>query len=458
MRKNFKEYNQNEQYLFPPSLHDWLPEGHLAYFISEMVEEMDLSEIYKEYREELGQPPYSPLMMVKIWLYAFSQGIRSSRRVEKALHEDIGFRVISGNQYPDHWTINQFRSRHHKALGNLFFQSIKLAGKCGLVKLGHVAIDGTKIKGHASRHSAMSYGRMIEEEKRLKEEIDKYFKESVEIDKEEDKKHGKKSRNELPDEIKLKSKRLKAIIGAKKALEKEAKEKAKIEQEKRKEEAEKEGRNFKPRKDPDKAKPEDKAQRNFTDSESRIMKSSEKAFIQAYNAQAAVDGETQIIVDAFVTNTADDKHSLPPLIEGTIDNTGKIPPEVSADTGYYSEENLRVLKDKNIETFIPPEKVTHKEWRNMDNLPADTIPENTTQKDLMRRNMRIKLRTEHGKKRYKLRMTSIEPVFGQIKEGRGLRQFLLRGLDKVNSLWRIDCAVHNLLKIFRAKRRLQPAM
>lgn len=453
MRKNFKEYNQNEQYLFPPSLHDWLPEDHLAYFISEIVEEMDLSEIYKEYREELGQPPYSPLMMVKVWLYAFSQGIRSSRRVEKALHEDIGFRVISGNQYPDHWTINQFRSRHHKALGNLFLESIKLAGKCGLVKLGHVSIDGTKVKANASRHSAMSYGRMLEEEKRLKGEIESYLKEVEKIDKEEDKKHGKKSGNELPEEIKLKSKRVKAISDAKKALEEEAREKARKEQEKNKEEAKKEGREYKPRKNPEDAKPDDKDQRNFTDSESKIMKSSEKAFIQAYNAQAVVDAETQIILEAFVTNVASDKPFLPALIKGTIENTGRIPKEVSADTGLFSENNLQVLKGYDIEAFIPPEKLTHNQWRNM-TPPIGRIPKNITPETLMRR----KLRTKRGKERYKLRMTSIEPVFGQVKEGRGLRQFLLRGLEKVNSLWRIDCAVHNLLKIFRAKRRLQPAM
>jgi len=445
-----KDYNQHAQYLFPPSLHDWLPEGHLAYFISEIVEEMDLSEIYKEYKEERGQPPYSPLMMVKVWLYAFSQGIRSSRRVEKALHEDIGFRVISGNQTPDHWTLNQFRSRHHKALGNLFLESVKLAGKCGLVKMGHVSIDGTKIKGNASRHSAMSYGRMLEEEKRLKEEIGKYLQESEKIDKEEDKKYGKNSGNELPKDIQIKSKRLKAISEAKKALEEEARKKAKREQEKRKEEAEKEGREYKARKNAEEAKPEDKAQRNFTDSESRIMKNSEKAFIQGYNAQAAVDAETQIILEAFVVNTADDKHSLPPLVEGSIENTGKIPSEVSADTGLYSEENLNILENKGIEAFIPPEKIKHSEWRNME-LIEDEIPENITRKERMRR----KLRTKDGKERYKLRMTSVEPVFGQIKEGRGLRQFLLRGLEKVNSLWRIDCAVHNLLKIFRAKTKLQ---
>ena len=453
MRNNFKEYNQNEQYLFPPSLHDWLPEGHLAYFISEIVEEMDLSEIYKEYREELGQPPYSPLMMVKVWLYAFSQGIRSSRRVEKALHEDIGFRVISGNQYPDHWTLNKFRSRHHKALGNLFLESVKLAGKCGLVKLGHVAIDGTKIKANASRHSAMSYGRMVEEEKRLKEEIDKYLKDVSEMDKEEDKKHGKSSGNELPDEIKFKSKRLKAISEAKKALEEEAREKAKKEQIKKKEKAEKEDRDYKPKKDAGETKPKDKDQRNFTDSESKIMMSSEKSFIQGYNAQAAVDAETQIIVDAFVTNVGSDKPFLPALVKGTIENTGRIPDEISADTGLYSENNLNILKDYGIEAFIPPEKLTHNQWRNI-TPPTGRIPKNITSEELMRR----KLRTKHGKERYKLRMTSIEPVFGQVKEGRGLRQFLLRGLEKVNSLWRIDCAVHNLLKIFRAKRRLQPAV
>jgi transposase len=453
MNKQFKDYNQNQQYLMPISLQDWLPKDHLVYFISEIVEEMNLSGIYKDYTEERGQPPYSPLMMTKVWIYAFSQGVRSSRKVEKALHEDIGFKIISGNQTPDYWTLNAFRTRHHKALGNLFYESVQLGKKCGLVKMGHVSVDGTKVKANASRHSAMSYKRMIEEEKRLKDEIGKYFKEAAEIDEEENKKYGNKKVNELPKDLQIREKRLKAIKEARAELEKEAIEKAKKEQAERRKEAEKEDRDFKPKNDPKDAKPKDKAQKNFTDSESKIMMNSEKAFIQGYNCQAAVDAETQYILAAHVTDVAADPKSLIPLLKETVENTGKKPGELSGDRGYYSENNIKELKNYGIEAFIPPDKIKHSEWRNM-KAPVGRIPKNITPKDLMRR----KLRTKRGKEKYKLRMTSIEPVFGQIKEVRGLRQFLHRGKEKINSLWRFDCTVHNLLKLFTAKMNLQFAM
>lgn len=452
MKKQFKEYNPNQLLLLPPSLQDWLPRDHLAYFISEVVEQFDLSAIYGAYESSRGQPPYSVLMMVKVWLYAFSQGIRSSRRVEKALYEDVAFRVLSANQQPDYWTLNDFRRRHHKAIGDLLVQTIHLAQRAGLVKLGHVALDGSKIKANASKHSAMSYGYMEKEEERLRAEIERYFREADAIDEEEDRRYGNRRGDELPEHLSTPEKRLFAIREAKRALEEEARKKAEAEQAAKRKKVESEGRVFEPRKDPEEARPDPKSQRNFTDPESRIMKNSDKAFVQAYNAQAAVDADSQIIVAAEVTNQASDAPHLLPMIDQVEVNTGgEVPQEVSADAGYWNEVNVRTLLDQGLEVLIPPDKVTHSEWRDAKPV-VGRIPDEITLKDRMRR----KLRTKKGKQKYKLRMTSVEPVFGQIKECRGLRQFLVRGLEKVRSFWRIDCAVHNLLKLFRAKICLQP--
>lgn len=452
MNKHFRDYQPNQMFLLPMSLNDWLPKDHLAYFISDTVEQLDLSEIYDTYTELRGYPPYAPIMMVKVLLYAFSRGIRSSRQIERKLHEDIAFRVISANQQPDYWTINDFRNRHLEALGRFFVQTIELAAEAGLVKLGHVAIDGTKIKANASKHSAMSYARMNEEEKRLKAIIDQYFRDANAIDEEEDKLYGNKRGDELPEHLNTEAKRLKAIKAAKKSLEEEARKKAEKEAAEKKSEAEKKGKQYQPKEDPKSKKPAPKAQRNFTDPESRIMLNSDKAFIQAYNCQAAVDAESQVIVAADLTNQAADSPHLLSLVEQVLKNTGFLPRELLADAGYWNEDTIQELMDKHVKVLIPPEKVRHNEWK--ESIPSiGRIPDDINLKDRMRR----KLRTKQGKKHYSLRMTSIEPVFGQIKECRGLRQFLLRGLKKVTSLWLIECAVHNLLKIFKAKTEVQPA-
>jgi transposase len=452
MNKHFRDYQPNQMFLLPLSLNDWLPKDHLVYFISDTVDHLDLSEIYDSYTELRGYPPYAPVMMVKVLLYAFSVGIRSSRKIERKLLEDIAFRLLSANQQPDYWTINEFRNRHLDALGKLFVQTVKLASEAGLVKLGHVAIDGTKIKANASKHSAMSYARMNEEEKRLKAIIDQYFREADAIDKEEDRLYGNKRGDELPEHLNTEAKRLKAIRAAKKALEEEAKKKAEDEAAEKKKKAEKDGKTYKPQKDPQSSKPKPKAQRNFTDPDSRIMLSSDKAFIQAYNCQAAVDAESQIIVAADITNQAADSPHLMSMVNKIVETTGLMPTELSADAGYWNEENIEELMRKHIGVFIPPEKIRHSEWKQATALKG-RIPDNITLKDRMRR----KLRTKRGKERYGLRMTSVEPVFGQIKECRNLRQFLLRGLEKIRSLWNLECAVHNLLKIFRAQAIAQPA-
>jgi len=380
------------------------------------------------------------------------KGIRSSRKIERALYEDIGFRFLSANQQPDHWTISEFRKRHHKALGELFEQTVRMADKAGLVKLGHIAIDGTKIKANASKHSAMSYGYMKKEEQRLREEIEKMLKEADEIDRLEDEEYGDKSGWELPEELSTQKKRLKAIRRAKAELEREAREKLEKEQAERRKEAESKGKTYRPVKDPKDAKPKAKDQWNFTDPESRIMVNSDKAFIQGYNAQAAVDAETHIIVAADLGNQASDSGYLPDQVMQVVENTGRSPKEVSADAGYYSDRNIKFLEEKRIEAFIPPDKVRHSEWRTQQAIRGP-IPRNATRKYLMRR----KLRTKRGRERYKLRQTSVEPVFGFIKEELRLRQFLLRGLEKVRSMWRFTCAVHNLWKIFRAQVSFNPA-
>lgn len=443
--KKFRDYQPNQALLFPVDLNEWLPEGHPARFVSEVVDELDLSEIYGSYDELRGSPPYDPRMMVKVWIYALMKGIRSSRKIEKALYEDVGFRFLSANQQPDHWTISEFRKRHHKALGRLLEQTVRLADKAGLVKLRHVAIDGTKIKANASKHSAMSYGYMKKEEQRLREEIERMLKEADEIDRLEDKEYGDKSGWELPEELSTREKRLKAIRRAKAELEREARERHEKEQAERREEAESRGKRHRPAKDPEDAKPKESDQWNFTDPDSRIMVNSDKAFIQGYNAQAAVDAETHITVAADLGNQASDSGYLPEQVLQVVENTGRFPREVSADAGYYSDKNIEFLEKKGIEVFIPPDKVRHSEWRTQKAIRGP-IPRNATRKYLMRR----KLRTKRGRERYKLRQTSVEPVFGFIKEGLNLRQFLLRGLEKVRSMWRFTCAVHNIWKMFRA--------
>jgi transposase len=422
---------------------DWLPKDHPAHFISEVVDSLDLSGIYNDYGEGKGQPPYN--LMVKVFIYALSRGIRSSRKIEKALYEDVAFRFLSDNQQPDHWTISEFRRRHHQALGDLFVQTVQLSQKAGLVKLNHVSVDGTKIKANASKHAAMSYAYMQKEEQRLRQEIEHILKDMEKTDKEEDKLYGKRRGDELPEELATAEKRLQVIRKAKAELEEEARQK----QEQLQKEQEASGKKKRTRKRGKKhnpGEPDPKAQKNFTDPESRIMKSSDKSFIQAYNAQAAVDAKSQIIIAADVTNQANDCNQLKGQIEQAKENTGSYPKEASADAGYFSEPNIKYLIKNEIEPYIPPEKMKHSEWKNMQPAPRGRIPCDISIKDLMRRRLRTKL----GRKRYKLRQTTVEPVFGVIKEQFGLRQFLLRGLAKVRSTWRLTCAVFNIMKLYRA--------
>ena len=431
MSQTYLPYDPGQQLLLPAALQEWLPSEHLAYFISDVVDQLDLSAITARYEEERrGGPPYHPRMMVKVLLYGYCTGVASSRRIARRLHEDIAFRVLAANNTPDFRTISDFRKDHLEALGGLFLQVLELCRQAGLVKLGHVALDGTKVRANASKHKAMSYGRMKEQEGQLTAEVAELLRRAGEVDDDEDRRYGRDKRgDELPEELAFRESRLRKIREAKEAL--EAKALAEAEQ------AEREGRNHP-------GVPDDKAQRNFTDPDSRSMPGpGGRDFQQSYNCQAVVDRTHQAIVAARATNQPSDKGQAMSMIEETVSNTGAVPKEVSADAGYYSAKAVEELYSMGVDPFIAPEKTRH--GRVLEPAPRGRMPEGLSVRNRMRR----KLRTKRGRDRYALRMETVEPVFGQIKQGRGFRQFLLRGLEKVNREWLLICAGHNLLKLFR---------
>lgn len=461
MSKGFRYYTLDQPLLLPPDLRDWLPEGHLALFISDVVDSLDLSAIINSYKDRRGRPPYHPALMVKLLLYAYSIGQPSSRNIERATYDVVAYRVLAADQHPDHDTIASFRKRHLSALSGLFVQVLLLCREAGLVKLGHVSLDGTKVKANASKHKAMSYKRMTETEKRLQEEVERLLNEAAKVDKGEDEKYGRGNLgNELPQELKRREDRLAKIREAKAALEEQARikaaEQAKAQQEKieRREAREKEagkklpGARPKKPKDPSDAVPDPKAQRNFTDPESRIMvDGATKGFVQAYNAQAIVDEEAQVIIATGVTQQANDKKQLLPMIEQLENNLGELPEVLSADSGYFSEQNVTDEALQPIDLYIPPDRQKH--HRQQSAPPAVTASQGGSPAEKMRH----KLSTPGGKEVYKMRKAIVEPVFGQIKEGRSFRRFSFRGKEAVSHEWGIVCLTHNLLKLFRAGGR-----
>jgi len=430
----------------------------LAYFISDVVDTLDLSSIVDEYTggDDRGQPPFHPAMMVKLLVYAYCVGKPSSRKIERATWEEVPFRVLSAGHHPDHDSFASFRQRHLKSLAGLFLQVLSLCREAGLVKLGHVSLDGTKVKANASKHKAMSYGRMEKAERQLVEQIDELLRRAEQVDAEEDVRYGKGVRgDELPKELARRESRLKKIREAQAALEKQAREKAaekaeeaKTKIKKREEKEKRSGKKVSGRKpavpDPEKARPEPKAQRNFTDPESRIMKDgATKGFEQAYNAQAVVDGDSQVIVAHAVTQETNDKKQLAPMVKLAGENTGTKPEILSADAGYFSEDALGDEELEGIDLYVPPDRQKHGERPPMATGPPP--PEATVIE-----RMRHKLRTPDGREVYRKRKAIVEPVFGQIKEARGFRRFSFRGLEKVRAEWDLICLTHNLLKLFRA--------
>jgi transposase len=451
---HFKPYQPNQLLLLPPDMRQWLPEDDLTYFIMDVVNELDLSAIYQSYDSSKGgQPPFAPKMMTSLLLYAYCVGIPSSRKIEKATYYQIPFRVISADQHPDHDTIAEFRKRHLKALSGLFVQALLLCREVGLVKLGHVSLDGTKVKANASKHKAMSYGRMEKKAEELEGEVKRLLAEAQAVDDAEDARYGKdKHGDELPKELRFKQNRLRKIKEAMKSIEADSKAEAdgKREEIRLKEQAlEKEGKKRKGKKPKDPSdKPEPKAQRNFTDPESRIMKDgASKSFEQAYNCQAAVDEESQIIVATNVTQQANDKQQLEPLVEEIKKNIdGETPEKLSGDSGYFSESNVEYLEGEGVDGYIATNRQKHGDIPEL--AGCGRIAKDATKQERMTR----KLRTKKGRETYSKRKQIVEPVFGQIKETRGFRRFLPRGFENVSAEWDLICLTHNLLKLFRSGR------
>jgi transposase len=463
--KKFRPYQPDQLNLLPQNLNEWLPDDHLAAFVSDVVETvLDLGQILEAYEaEQGGQPPYHPFLMVKLLIYGYCIGVVSSRRIEQATYTDVAFRVLAANQHPDHDSIATFRKRHLGALAGLFLQVLKLAQKAGLVKLGHVSVDGSKVRANASKHKAMSYERMLKTEKELKQEISEILKNAQAVDDAEDEKYGKGKRgDELPEELRRRESRLQKIQEAKRALEEEAKQEAEAEAAEklqRRAEFEKEyekkieqglkdrrGLNNKPKiPNPQEATPEPSKQKNFTDPDSRIMvNGATKSFEQSYNAQIVVDERAQIIVASAVSQDVNDYGQLVPMLEAVQTNMGRKPDVVSADSGYFSAENVTHPGLSEIDLLVAVGR--ERKQADKDTSSEEQVIQGLTERQKMER----KLATEEGKALYKRRKAIVEPVFGQIKEARKFRRFSFRGLEKVQAEWDFVCLTHNLLKIFRS--------
>jgi len=486
--KSYRPWTPTQSYLLPPSPAEWLPEEHLAFFVLDMVRELDVSAIDAalQRKDPRGERPFAPRMMLSLLIYAYSTGVFSSRRIARATYEDVAFRVIVGGEHPHFTTINQFRLVHREALAGLFAQVLRLCQSAGLVKLGHVAIDGSKVKANASKHKAMSYERMGKRDAELSAEIGELLARADQEDAAEDALYGEgQEPADLPAELQRREGRREKIRAALAALEQEAAEarasalreqegglRAQVADErlpKRRRKAaatlaEQRGQQAlaleatDERDDDDddpppsadlpqhrvrttpSGKPHPKAQRNFTDPDSRIMKR-DGGFVQAYNVQLAVDEAHQIIVAECVTNQPPDVGHLAPMLDRVVDNCGAVPETTTADAGYFSEDNVRYCEHLGTEPFIPPDRQRHDTAERSGGRPPTTEA---------RVAMRRQLETERGKRAYARRKWTVEPVFGQIFAARGFRQFLLRGIDKVRGEWRLLALTHNLLKLFRA--------
>lgn len=541
MAKRYREWSPDQSFLLPPSPRDWLSEDHLVYFLLELGDELDLSAIERaiQQKDSRGNRPFDPRLMTVLLLYGYCIGVASSRKLEQACQTDVAFRVLCAGHHPDHSAIAEFRRQHLQALRGLFLQVLRLCQAAGLVKLGHVALDGTKVAANASKHKAMSYERMLKKEAELSEEIDRLLQQAERTDQEEDARHGRGRRgDELPEELRRREGRRAKIRRARQALEAEAAraraaaeaarakeaqaqaeqaEAAKAEQAKRRAEqalqraaeaAEKAAEKAKERleqaeaearaaaeqtataaerrrasaaqqrrddaeqalqallhREPPPAGPQwpehqvpttasgdptATAQRNFTDEASRIMKAG-TGYVQAYNCQLAVDEGHQIIVAEGVTNQAPDTQHLPVLLDAVIANCEHVPEKATADAGYFSLENASYCEAHGIDGYLAPGRQKHEQPA-----PPEAALAAPTPNDAAAR-MRQKLQTAPGRAAYARRKAVVEPAFGQIKEARGFRRFLLRGLEQVRGEWALICTGHNLRKLFSARTRLAAA-
>jgi transposase len=463
VKKTFRAFAPDQMLLLPPSLDEWLPEGHLARFVAELVDEvLDLSPVLAGYSERRGQPPYDPRLMVRLLIYGYTTGVRSSRAIERKCVDDVAFRFLAAGAGPDYRSISRFRARHLDALADIFTQSLRLAQRLGMVKMGRIALDGTKLEANASKHKAMSYSRLIDKEQQVETEIADLeaaaaalLADAAATDASEDEQFGVNGKDaDLPAELDRREKRLARLQAARAQIEAEAQAKA------RKHAEGKEQRRQKRRgqADPEaveaagqaaaaKARPKDKAQANFTDPASRIMKNSDGAYIQAYNAQAVVDDAHQIITAADVTTNPADALFYTAMLDQSAANTGIHARQVLVDAGYCSEANLEAAAERKAEhgtdTFMATGRLAHDEQ-----VPA--APRGRIRKDAtLRERMARKLRTKPGRAAYARRKAIVEPVFGQIMTCQNARELLLRGEDRARGEWRLLAACHNLRKIFR---------
>jgi transposase len=445
MSKSYLPFEPKQKYLLPQSLDEWLPEGHLAYFVQDVVSELNLKAIFDYYeRDHRGAPPHHPRMMVGLLVYGYCVGVPWSRKIEQKTYEDVAFRVLAAGQHPDHTRISEFRRIHAAALAGLFVQVLKLCMQAGLVKLGHVSLDGTKLKANGSKHKAMSYDRMKAQEAELSKKVKELLTAAEVADAEDDAKYGKGRRgDELPEELQRAESRLARIREAKAALEAEAKAAHEKEQREKDDPPGGAGGGLPSHQVPHTKEglPTDKAQRNFTDPESRIQKTND-GFVQGYNAQAVVDERAQVIVAQALTNQSPDPEHLAPMLEQVKQNCGKYPRKLSADTGYYSDANVTQAGACGIDAYI----ATGRQKHGTSPPPVrGRPPAGLSIRDRMAR----KLRTKRGRVEYAQRKKIVEPVFGQVKAVRGLRQVVRRGVEAARTEWAFFCTTHNLLKLFR---------
>ena len=435
MTKHFRPWNPKQKWLLPPEITEFIPEGHSAHFVRDLVvEQLDLSTILDSYEEDRGFPPFHPAMMVALLLYSYTQGVYSSRKIAKACLERMDFAAVTGFQKPDFRTIGVFRRRHLQALAGLFQQVLVLCRQAGLVALGHVALDGTKVKANASKYKAMSYDRMEKAESEFAEVVKGWLEQAEISDLGEDFRFRNRQGDELPAWVADKAERMKKIREAKAALEREAAEKAKAENKP-------DDKDDDDQDPPEPPKPEPNTQRNFTDPESRIMPV-KGGFEQCYNAQTGVDAKAQVIVACDVVNSNADCPQLLGMVDQVRANLGRKPRVCSADAGYCSEANLAGLEARKIQAYIATGRQKH-------GTKAATHAKNGKPGSLVAR-MRDKLKRGGWRSPYRLRKQVVEPVFGQIKQAMGFRQFLLRGLAKVKAEWQLVCLAHNLRKLARA--------
>ena len=434
MPTRFRPYQPKQMLLLSPDLREWVPEGHLAHQVSELVDGLELGTFYRPYEEDgRRNAPYEPRMMVKVLIYAYATGVFSSRKIARKLEEDVAFRMLAAGNFPQHRTICEFRRRHLKDFKKLFVQVVSLGREMGMVRLGRLGIDGTKVRANASRRKAMSYGRMRERERQLKEEIDQLLEKAQQQDGEEDERYGEDRRgDELPQELRRREDRLAAIEAAKQRL--EAAQRAVHDERGRKpgqQRHPKGGRSYKR----DYGEPEEKAQSNFTDPESRIMKTSTEGFQQCYNAQIAVDGEHQIIVATEVSAKASDQGQVMGLLEEVEETFEEKPQQVLADAGYCNEADLQTLEARGVDDYV----ALGREGKRAVGVDPRKYP--------ARSRMRKKLASLAGQVAYARRKWIAEAPHGWIKEGLGFRRFSLRGLQSVQGVWDLVCLTLNIKRM-----------